>query len=146
MDRHVARLTGSVTDVGMDVMQVAAAVGSGLNEKRPKLMRVLSDPSATVIVVEHRLARFEIPDGWIAQAYQFALDPTPRQIDALVSHAGGARFAYNTMLAAVKANLDQRAAEGSYKIAEVELTPCMSWSFQSLRNDWNRRKHTAAVR
>ena len=102
-------------------------------------MRVLSDPSATVIVVEHRLARFEIPDGWIAQAYQFALDPTPRQIDALVSHAGGARFAYNTMLAAVKANLDQRAAEGSYKIAEVELTPCMSWSFQSLRNDWNRR-------
>jgi putative transposase len=146
MDRHVARLTGSVTDVGMDVMQVVAAVGSGLNEKRPKLMRVLSDPSATVIVVEHRLARFEIPDGWIAQAYQFALDPTPRQIDALVSHAGGARFAYNTMLAAVKANLDQRAAEGSYKIAEVELTPCMSWSFQSLRNDWNRRKHTAAVR
>ena len=37
-------------------------VGSGLNGKRPKLARVLSDPSATVIVVEHRdrLARFGV--------------------------------------------------------------------------------------
>jgi putative transposase len=140
--RQVAQLTGAVTDV----VQVVAGVGSGQRETRPKLVRMMSDLSATVMVVEHRLARFEIPNGWIAQAYQFALDPTPRQTDALVSHAGGARFAYNTMLAAVKANLDQRAAERSYGIAEAELTPCMGWSFQSLRNDWNRRKHTAAVR
>ena len=64
----------------------------------------------------------------------------------MLSHAGGARFAYNVMLAAVKANLDQRAAERSYGIAEDDLTPCMSWSFVSLRNDWNQRKHTVAVR
>jgi putative transposase len=60
------------------------------------------------------VARFEIPEGWTAQAYLFALDPTPAQAEALLSHAGGARFAYNVMLAAVKANLDQRAAERSY--------------------------------
>ncbi|HEX9174861.1 MAG TPA: hypothetical protein VF874_01800, partial [Mycobacterium sp.] len=41
---------------------------------------------------------------------------------------------------------DQRAAERSYGIAEDDLTPCMSWSFVSLRNDWNQRKHTVAVR
>lgn len=92
------------------------------------------------------MARFEIPDGWTAQAYQFALDPTPAQVEALGSHAGAARFAYNVMLAAVKANLDQRAAERSYGIVERDLTPTMSWSFQSLRKDWNQRKHTVAVR
>jgi putative transposase len=91
------------------------------------------------------LARFEVPQGWVAQAYRFALDPTPAQQQALLSHAGGARFAYNTMLAAVKANLDQRHAEKSYGITEPHLTPCMGWSFQSLRNEWNRRKHTLAV-
>jgi putative transposase len=91
------------------------------------------------------MARFEIPEGWTAQANQFALGPTPRQADALMSHAGGARFTYNAMLAAVKANLDQRAAERSYGIADGDLTPSLSWSFQSLRNEWNRRKHTVAV-
>jgi putative transposase len=91
------------------------------------------------------MARFELPDGWTAQAYRFALDPTPDQVGLLESHAGGARFAFNTMLAAVRANLDQRAAERSYGIAEVDLTPGMSWSFQDLRNEWNRRKHTVAV-
>jgi putative transposase len=132
--------------MGVEVVQVVAKLNPGLTEKRPKLLRVVSDPCATVIVMAHRISRFEIPDGWVAQAYRFALDPTPRQIEALVSHAGGARFAYNTMLAAVKTNLDQRAAERSYGIADAGLTPCMGWSFQSLRNDWNRRKHTVAVR
>jgi putative transposase len=49
------------------------------------------------------------------------------------------------MLAAVKANLDQRAAERSYGIADDDITPSMGWSFQSLRNEWNRRKHSVAV-
>jgi putative transposase len=50
------------------------------------------------------------------------------------------------MLAAVKANLGQRSAERSYGIAENDLTPSMGWSFQSLRNDFNRRKHSVAIR
>lgn len=90
--------------------------------------------------------KFEFPDGWVLRAYQYALDPTAAQTRLLESHAGGARFAYNTMLQAVKANLRQREAEKSYGIADSDLTPVMSWSFQSLRNDFNRRKHRVAVR
>ena len=42
--------------------EVVCEVGSGLNGKRPKLRRILSDPSASVVVVEHRdrLARFGV--------------------------------------------------------------------------------------
>jgi putative resolvase len=62
LDRQVARLTAWATGQDLPVMQVVTEVGSGLNGKRPKLRRVLSDPDATVIVVEHRdrLARFGV--------------------------------------------------------------------------------------
>jgi putative resolvase len=62
LDRQVARLTGWATTNGRAVGEVVREVGSGLNGKRPKLRRILSDPSATVVVVEHRdrLARFEV--------------------------------------------------------------------------------------
>jgi putative transposase len=92
------------------------------------------------------MARFEVPEGWRAQAYRFALDQTPAQHAALNSHAGARNFAFNTMLAAVKANLDQRAAEKTYGLDGDDLTPGMSWSFRSLRNEWNRVKHAVAVR
>jgi putative resolvase len=47
---------------GLTVAEVVREVGSGLNGKRPKLRRILSDSSATVIVVEYRdrLARFGV--------------------------------------------------------------------------------------
>ncbi|GGC67304.1 IS607 family element transposase accessory protein TnpB [Hoyosella rhizosphaerae] len=90
--------------------------------------------------------KFEVPGGWVLQAYQYALDPTDAQAVTLESHAGGARFAWNTMLRAVKANLSQREAEKSYGITDADLTPSMVWSFQSLRNDFNKRKHQVAVR
>ena len=62
LDRQVARLTGWATEQGLQVAQVVCEVGSGLNGKRPKLRRVLSDPDARVIVVEHRdrLARLGV--------------------------------------------------------------------------------------
>jgi putative transposase len=91
------------------------------------------------------VARFEIPEGWVAQAYRFALDPTAAQEAALNSHAGARNFAFNTMLAAVKANLDQRAAEKTYGLDDDNLTPCLGWSMRSLRDEWNRRKHAVAV-
>ena len=50
----------------------------------------------------------------VMQAYRFALDPTPGQVRNLERHAGAARFAYNWALAAVKANIGQRAAQRSY--------------------------------
>ncbi len=49
------------------------------------------------------MARFEVPEGSVVQAYRFALDPTPSQVGALASHAGAARFAHNHLLALVKA-------------------------------------------
>jgi putative resolvase len=62
LDRQVARLTGWATEHDLKVGQVVCEVGSGLNAKRPKLRRILSDPDAKVIVVEHRdrLARFGV--------------------------------------------------------------------------------------
>ena len=72
LDRQVSRLTGWATDSGLEVGQVVAEVGSGLNGKRPKLARVLSDPSASVIVVQYRdrLARFGVEHLQAALAAQ----------------------------------------------------------------------------
>jgi len=60
LDRQVARLTEWATAQGMTVGEVVTEVGSGMNGKRRKLARLLSDASASTIVVEHRdrLARF----------------------------------------------------------------------------------------
>ena len=60
-----------------------------------------------------------------------ALDPTPSQERRLLSHAGAARFAYNAMLARVKAAFD------------VGEKP--EWSFWSIRKRWNADKDTLAV-
>jgi putative transposase len=55
----------------------------------------------------------------VAQAYSFALDPTPEQISMLRSHVGGSRFAYNALLGLVKANWDENRAK---KEADLEVT------------------------
>jgi putative resolvase len=62
LDRQVAGLTDWATSNGHVVGEVVSEVGSGLNGNRPKLRRILSDPSASVVVVEHRdrLARFGV--------------------------------------------------------------------------------------
>lgn len=62
LDRQVARVTGWATSNGYAIGEVVCEVGSGLNGTRPKLRRILSDPSASVVVVEHRdrLARFGV--------------------------------------------------------------------------------------
>ncbi|MER6677487.1 IS607 family transposase [Streptomyces sp. NPDC000983] len=62
LERQTARVTAGANGVGLLVAEVVAEVGSGLNGRRRKLHRLLSDPSAAVIVVEHRdrLARFGV--------------------------------------------------------------------------------------
>jgi putative resolvase len=62
LDRQVARLTAWATSNGHVISEVVTEVGSGRNGKRLKLRRILSDPSAWVVVVEHRdrLARFGV--------------------------------------------------------------------------------------
>jgi putative transposase len=74
------------------------------------------------------------------QAYRFALDLTPGQERAVLSHAGAARVAYNWALAWVKAVMDQRAAERSYGVPDDLLTPQVSWSLPRLRKAWNTAK------
>jgi putative transposase len=80
----------------------------------------------------------------VIQAYRFALDPTPAQEQALRSHCGAQRFAYNWGLARIKANLAQRAAERSYGIPEHQLTPAASWSAWALRKEFNAVKDHVA--
>ncbi|MBB5805524.1 putative transposase [Saccharothrix ecbatanensis] len=82
--------------------------------------------------------------GVVIHAYRFVLDPSPGQDDALRSHCGGRRYAFNWGLARVKANLGQREAEKSYGIPADRLTPSVSWSAYSLRKDWNRAKDAVA--
>ncbi|MHB8332527.1 MAG: IS607 family transposase [Candidatus Dormibacteria bacterium] len=62
LDRQVARLTEWATAHGMAISEVVTEVGSGMNGKRRKLARLLSDAGASTIVVEHRdrLARFGV--------------------------------------------------------------------------------------
>ncbi len=62
LDRQVARLTQWATGQGVVVAEVVTEVGSAMTGKRPKLKRLLADPQATTIVVEHRdrLARFGV--------------------------------------------------------------------------------------
>jgi len=54
LSRQVARLEQWALDEGHDVVWVCAEVGSGMNGSRPKIKRLLSDPTVGVIVVEHR--------------------------------------------------------------------------------------------
>ena len=88
LGRQVARLSGWAVASGHLVGEVVCEVGSGLNGKRPKLRRVLSDPAAAVIVVEHRdrLARF----GW--EHLEAALAAQGRRL--LVADAGRARMTW----------------------------------------------------
>ena len=65
------------------------------------------------------------------EAVKVALDPSPVQESLLLSHAGGARFAYNVGLAHVKEAIDAGEKPG--------------WSFYTLRKWWNANKDELAV-
>jgi putative resolvase len=60
LERQAGRVAAGATGRGLAVSQVVTEVGSGMNGCRRKLARLLSDLSATVIIVEHRdsLPRF----------------------------------------------------------------------------------------
>ena len=62
LDRQSARVVSGANGLGLAVAEVVTEIGSGLNGRRRKLHRLLSDPAAAVIVVEHRdrLARFGV--------------------------------------------------------------------------------------
>lgn len=60
LDRQIARLMEFAMAQKLVVVKAVTEIGSGLNGHRPKLMKMLSDPNAHTIVVEHRdrLMRF----------------------------------------------------------------------------------------
>ena len=64
------------------------------------------------------------------EAVKVRLDPTPRQVWLLESHAGAARFAYNLMLNHVQ---DQLAS------GEVP-----DWTMYAMRRWWNEHKNDLA--
>ncbi len=60
--RQVSRLKDYAAARGLRVKAVAEEIGSGLNGRRAKLVKLLSNPSVGTILVEHRdrLARFGV--------------------------------------------------------------------------------------
>lgn len=82
-------------------------------------------------------ASMGIRDRRSVRGYRFALDPTPAQEQALRSHCGAQRYAYNWGLRRVTANLEQRAAEQTYGISDRDRTPSLDWSAYALRRMWN---------
>ncbi len=60
LDGQVARVVEFATHKGWPVVRTVTEVRSGLNGHRPKLMKVLADPSIAIVAVEHRdrLLRF----------------------------------------------------------------------------------------
>ena len=60
LERQAERLTDYCIAKGWQVHRVVKEVGSGVNDTRKQLIRLLNDPAITIIVVEHkdRLTRF----------------------------------------------------------------------------------------
>jgi putative transposase len=94
-----------------------------------------------VLVVDVGLALpGTVTPGWedvrvaVHQAFCFELDPNNQTRSALASHAGAARFAFNTMLAYVRWALDARAFERRTTGVAVTEVP---WTLPSLRKVWN---------
>jgi len=88
------------------------------------------------------MTQFRPRPGCVMRAYRFALDPNTSQENALRSHCGAARAAYNWAVGWVTAVWWQRAAEQSYGVADEALTEWRSWSLPTLRKAFNAVKRT----
>jgi putative resolvase len=60
LDGQAERVSAYCAARGWKVSGVVREIGSGLNDRRPKLLKMLTDPAVTLVVVEHkdRLTRF----------------------------------------------------------------------------------------
>jgi predicted site-specific integrase-resolvase len=60
LDRQVERLKTYAASRGYQVTKIVQDIASGMNDNRPKLLKLLTDPQIGTIVVEHRdrLTRF----------------------------------------------------------------------------------------
>jgi predicted site-specific integrase-resolvase len=53
LDRQMQRLKDYAASKGYQVTKMVSELASGLNDKRPKLMKLLTDPSVGMVVIEH---------------------------------------------------------------------------------------------
>lgn len=60
LDSQANRLVQYCTAKGYGIDKIIKEIGSGINDKRPKLLQLLTDKNVTLIVIEHkdRLTRF----------------------------------------------------------------------------------------
>lgn len=54
LDSQADRLVAYATAKGYQIHQVVKEIGSGVNDSRPKFLKVLADPAITHIIVEHK--------------------------------------------------------------------------------------------
>jgi putative resolvase len=54
LERQMERLKDYAAAYGYHVMRMVQEIGSGLNDRRPKFLKLLTDPTIGVIVLEHR--------------------------------------------------------------------------------------------
>ena len=54
LENQAKRLVAYCTAKGYTIEQVIKEVGSGVNESRPKFLKLLADPAMRIIVVEHK--------------------------------------------------------------------------------------------
>ena len=54
LDRQVSRITSEVLKQGLVISKIVTEIGSGLNGPRPKLKKLLSNPSIKIIAIEHQ--------------------------------------------------------------------------------------------
>jgi len=60
LERQLQRLRDYAAAQGLVVIKEVAEIGSGMNGRRKKLLKILKDPSASIIIVDYkdRLTRF----------------------------------------------------------------------------------------
>lgn len=77
------------------------------------------------------------------EGVKVALDPTPAQERAMLSHAGAARVAFNAGLAHVKEQLATREQAREAGVPDADLPP-VDWTLYALRRWWNQAKPVLA--
>jgi putative transposase len=82
------------------------------------------------------MGKFDVPEGWTVQAFQFALDPTPEQAACVRRQFGGRRYARNWAVRTLKEDITCYHETG-----EETDKP----SLAGLRKRWNQVKDTECV-
>ena len=54
LQRQLERLKDYAAAQGYQVTRMVSEIGSGLNDRRPKFLKLLTDPTIGVVVVEYR--------------------------------------------------------------------------------------------